>query len=99
MKVKLAREAEADLEAISDWIAKDNPLRALSFARELRQRCVGLGHRPNRFPVFATLKDILVRKRSCRKYAIFYVVGLDRIDAIRILHAAQDSRDALGIEN
>lgn len=31
--------AERDLVAIADYIAIDNPRRAVSFARELRQQC------------------------------------------------------------
>jgi len=47
MKVLITAEAEADLEAIGDYIARDNPARALSFVRELYQRecptfCVSL---------------------------------------------------------
>jgi plasmid stabilization system protein ParE len=37
--VVITEEAEADLERIGDAIAMDKPLRALSFVRELRERC------------------------------------------------------------
>jgi plasmid stabilization system protein ParE len=33
MKVILTDAAEADLEAIGDWIERDNPERALTFTR------------------------------------------------------------------
>jgi plasmid stabilization system protein ParE len=49
--VRLAGEAEADLEAIGDRIAQDDPARAASFVRELRKRCLGLGRFPKRFPL------------------------------------------------
>ena len=39
MIVHLSAEAERDLEAIGDHIAKDSPARALSFLRELRAKC------------------------------------------------------------
>lgn len=49
MIVRLAAEAERDLEAIGDWIAADIPVRALSFVEELRAACLGLHHpRPAR---------------------------------------------------
>ena len=38
MIIVLTREAEHDLEQIGDYIALDNPHRALSFVRELRER-------------------------------------------------------------
>ena len=45
MIVHLTAEAEYDLETISDYIARDNPARALSFLQELRSKCLGLGKR------------------------------------------------------
>ena len=33
------RQAERDLDGIKDYIARDNPRRALSFIRELRRVC------------------------------------------------------------
>lgn len=37
MKLGISPLAEKDLELIGDWIAKDNPIRALSFIEELYQ--------------------------------------------------------------
>jgi plasmid stabilization system protein ParE len=34
--------AEGDLEAVADWIAKDNPARARTLVAELREACVDL---------------------------------------------------------
>jgi toxin ParE1/3/4 len=99
MKVKITRAAEADLEAIADWIAADNPIRALSFINELREKCQGLDHQPKRFPVFGTLDGEAVRKRSHRSYAIFYLVRPDSVDIIHILHGARDLPAALGTES
>ncbi|WP_324251760.1 type II toxin-antitoxin system RelE/ParE family toxin [Paraburkholderia gardini] len=48
MIIVLTREAEHDLEQIGDYIALDNPHRALSFVRE---RCVGLAKLPFAFPL------------------------------------------------
>ncbi|MBV5274125.1 MAG: type II toxin-antitoxin system RelE/ParE family toxin, partial [Lamprocystis purpurea] len=36
-----------DLEEIADYIARDNPRRALSFVRELRDRCKKIASFPN----------------------------------------------------
>lgn len=38
MIVHLSCEAERDLESIGDYIARDNPMRAISFLQELRIR-------------------------------------------------------------
>jgi toxin ParE1/3/4 len=39
MRAHLTPQAEIDLEEIGDYIALDNPKRAVSFIREIRQHC------------------------------------------------------------
>ncbi len=46
MIAELTAAAEADLEAIGDYIAQDNPIRALSFVRELFRNCTELADMP-----------------------------------------------------
>ena len=38
--------AETDLEDIGDYIAQDNPARALSFIQEIRAQCQKIGKSP-----------------------------------------------------
>lgn len=72
MRVVFTGIAEADFESIGDFIAADNPLRAVSFVQELRQACDGLTDFPGRFPLAENLEAIGIRRRSYRRYAIFY---------------------------
>lgn len=51
MKVALSATAEDDLRQIGDHIALDNPERAFSFMRELREKARELGQWPKRFPL------------------------------------------------
>jgi len=44
MRCVFSALAEADLEEIADYIARDKPRRALSFIGEIRERCQGLAH-------------------------------------------------------
>ncbi len=46
MKVLITAAAEADLEAIGDYIFREDPERALSFARELYQFCLDIADMP-----------------------------------------------------
>ncbi|WP_407647929.1 type II toxin-antitoxin system RelE/ParE family toxin [Cereibacter azotoformans] len=46
----ITAEAEADLETIGDYIARDNPVRALSFLRELYQLCLDIADMPQAWP-------------------------------------------------
>ncbi len=51
MIVELTAAAEADLEAIGDYIAQDNPARALSFVREHSRSCMSLADMPEAWPI------------------------------------------------
>jgi plasmid stabilization system protein ParE len=46
MRVELSPNVEGDLEAIADWIAQDNPRRAVSFIREIREAFRRIGEDP-----------------------------------------------------
>ena len=48
MGVELSRFVEPDLEDIADYIAQDNPERALSFLAEIRAKLVLVGNNPLR---------------------------------------------------
>ncbi len=64
MIVHLTAEAEYDLEAIGDYIARDNPARAVSFLHELRAKCLGLADMPERFPLVPRYETAGVRRRA-----------------------------------
>ncbi len=90
MIVVLTAEAECDLQAIGDYIARDNPQRAVSFLGELRDACLGLATFPERFPLVPRYEAYNVRRRVHGSYLIFYRVEADRIVIIHILNGAQD---------
>jgi toxin ParE1/3/4 len=46
MRVQLSRFVESDLEIIADYIAQDNPARAITFIRELREKLREIGKGP-----------------------------------------------------
>ena len=85
MIVCLSAEAEQDLEAIGDYIARDNPARAISFLRELRQKCLDLADLPERFPLVPRYEAARVRRRAHGNYLIFYRVETDKVVIIHIL--------------
>jgi plasmid stabilization system protein ParE len=62
MIVTFTVAAEADLEAIADWIAADDPLRATTFVIELRQNCEALSDMPRRFPLVPRYEDAGIRR-------------------------------------
>lgn len=90
MIVHLTAEAEYDLEAIGDYIARDNPARAVSFLHELRAKCLGLADMPERFPLVPRYETAGVRRRVHGDYLIFYRVERDKVVIIHIIHGTQN---------
>ncbi|WP_322074828.1 type II toxin-antitoxin system RelE/ParE family toxin [Burkholderia cepacia] len=93
MIVHILADAARELEAIGDYIARDNPVRALSFVRELYDKCQGLATMPFAFPLVPRYERDGVRHRVHGRYQIFYrVIGEppERIDVIHVLHSARD---------
>lgn len=90
MIVHISAEAEQDLESIADYIARDNPARAISFIQELRIKCLGLVDLPEGFPLLPGYEAHGVRRRVHRSYLIFYRVETDRVVVIHVLHGATD---------
>jgi toxin ParE1/3/4 len=46
MRLEFSRWVEGDLEAIADYIAQDNPRRAVSFIRQIRAKLRAIGKQP-----------------------------------------------------
>jgi plasmid stabilization system protein ParE len=88
--VHISAEAEADLEAIGDYIALDNPARAASFIQELRASCVGLSSMARAFPLVPGYEASGVRRRVHGNYLIFYKEGFERLVVLHVLQGAVD---------
>ena len=90
MILELSDEAEQDLEQIADYIARDNPRRALSFILELRNRCEELLDTPNGFAIVPRYERYGIRRRVHGNYLIFYRVETAKVVIVHILHGATD---------
>jgi addiction module RelE/StbE family toxin len=90
MKVLLTNEAEADLERIGDYIALDNPRRALSFVLELRDKCMSLASLYLAFPLVSRYEHNGIRRRVHENYLIFYRIEAEQVVIIHVLHGAMD---------
>lgn len=89
MRLSFTALAEQDLEAIADYIATDNPVRALSFLRELRAQCQRIALNPLGYRLRSELGDNI---RSCAHghHVIFFESDSDAVVIVRILHGARD---------
>lgn len=90
MRVEFSDKAEADLEAIADYIARDNPPRALSFTRDLRRRCLGLATFPRRYPLLAGYEEVGIRKAVHAAYLIFFQYDEEAVSIVHIVHGAAE---------
>jgi toxin ParE1/3/4 len=90
MKVDITSAAEADLEGIADYIARDNPVRAVSFVRELYERCLDIADMPAAWPIVPRYEHHRIHRRVNGRYLIFYRVGDDRITILHVLNGAMD---------
>lgn len=89
--VLLTPEAELDLEEIADYIAADNPRRAVSFVDELRDRCQEIATAPL---AHAERHELGPGIRSCLhgRYLIFFTFDPDDriVLIVRVLHGARN---------
>ena len=95
MRVVLTDEAQADLEDIGDWIARDNPSRALTFVKELRHRCQTLAKAPRGYVLIPRYEHTGVRRRPHGNYLIFYRVSRNTVEVLHVLHGARDYESIL----
>jgi plasmid stabilization system protein ParE len=87
MQVYITDEAEADLEEIADYIALDNPTRAVSFAQELRARAMLLGDMPRAAPSRPDLGKGL-RAAVHAPCLIVFRIRRQCVEVLRIIHGA-----------
>ncbi len=89
MRVEFAPQADADLEDIGDFIARDNPARAVRFISEIKTTCVGLGRAPDVGTPRAELSTG-IRMLTHGRYLIFYRKKGALIRIERVMHSARD---------
>jgi toxin ParE1/3/4 len=89
MEIIVSPEAEADLEEIGDYIAQDNPHRAVTFIDEIRSRFEAISRMPL---AYAERPEIDPGVRACvhGSYVIFFYVTDKTVEIARVLHGARN---------
>lgn len=89
MKLAISPLAEQDIEAIGDYIAQDNPVRAASFTEELYQQCLLIAESP---VIYRERPELGQSIRICaygRYIIVFRILDMEvRIE--RMLHGSRD---------
>ena len=95
MRSHFTPQAEIDLEEIGDYIALDNPRRAVTFIREMRLRCEKIADGPHHYVVRPDLGDTI---RICAhgNYLIVFEQSDDDALILRVLHGARNVPGVLG---
>lgn len=89
MTYRLTPRAEADLAALGDYIAADNPPAATRFLAKIEAQCRRLGENPQLGPARPEIAPDL-RLWVVDKYLILYRVVTDGVEVVRVVHGARD---------
>jgi toxin ParE1/3/4 len=84
--------SERDLEEIGDYIARDNPQKAVSFIRGIREQCAKITANPAAAPLRHELGEG-IRMVPYGNYLIFYTADINDIRIERVLHGARNIPD------
>ena len=96
MLLSITPLASQDLEEIGDFIAQDNPLRAVEFLTELQAHCETILRNPKGYRLRQEFSKMM---RSCShgNYVIFYESDERVVTIVRILHGGRDLTKILDV--
>jgi toxin ParE1/3/4 len=85
VRIEVSNFVEADIDAIVDSIALDNPRRALSFIRQIREEILALGHSPLRFRLQSDFEGE-ARMARVGRYGILFRIHQDAVRVERVVY-------------
>jgi toxin ParE1/3/4 len=88
-RYRLTTDAQHDLNAIGDFILRDNPARSVSFVDELIARFRIIAERPMSFRARGELSPGL-RSATHGNYLILFRVERDFVKILGVVHGARD---------
>ena len=89
MRLSITPLAAQDLEEIGDYIAQDNPLRAVEFITALQSHCETILRNPEGYRLREEFSKTM---RSCShgNYVIFYESDDKEVTVVRVLYGGRD---------
>ncbi len=94
MRVEFSRWVEGDLEAIADFIAEDNPTRAVSFIREIRDKIERIGRQPLLYQLRPEIGHD-ARLAVVGRYVILFRVAGEVVRIERVVFGGRDLPELL----
>jgi toxin ParE1/3/4 len=89
MLVELSSFIESDLEAIADYIAQDNPMRAVSFIREIREELRLVGQNPLLYQLRPEIGED-ARLAVVGRYVILFHIVAEVVRIERVIFGGRD---------
>lgn len=89
MRIEFSRFVEADLDTIADYIAQDNPARAVSFIQEIRGRILALGRDPLLYQLRPEIGEG-ARIAMVGRYVILFRLDDEAVRIERVLFGGRD---------
>ena len=90
-RVEITSRAEHDIDLIQAVIARDKPGAASKWVREVHRQIRSLNSMPQRFEIIPEVENLNVEYRHIiyGNYRVIYRIRENRVNIIRVLHAAQ----------
>jgi toxin ParE1/3/4 len=89
VRLELSRYIENDLEAIADFIAEENPARAVSFIREIRQKIRSISLQPLLYQLRPEIGES-ARLAVVGRYVILFRIVDEVVRIERIVYGGRD---------
>lgn len=89
MRVEFSSFVEGDLDAIADYIAHDNPTRAVSFIQEIGAQILAVGQNPLLYQLRAEIGEG-ARMAIVGRYVILFRVVSESVRIERIVYGGRD---------
>jgi len=90
MKLVFTEEARRDLLLVGDYIAQDNPRRAITFVEELEACCRALVDQPSAYQLVPRYEALDIRRAVHGRYSIFYRAEPDAVVVLHVVAGAMD---------
>jgi plasmid stabilization system protein ParE len=89
MRLELSSYVEGDLQEIAEWIAQDNPRRAVSFIREIRDAFRKIGEGPLLYQLRPEIGED-ARMAVVGRYVILFWVGDETVRIERVVFGGRE---------
>lgn len=89
MRIEFSSFVEGDLDAIADYIAQDNPTRALSFLREIGAQIHTVGQNPLHYRLRPEIGEG-ARMAIVGRYVILFRKIADTVRIERVVYGGRD---------